>query len=371
LGSANLINGNDWRLRSFEYRNGYAYIVDTVSYNWSSGDRDVLRWAKLNLGAAGFPIADASFLGATTLDYIFPDINADMCDNVAIGFERSGATIYPEVRLTGRLSTDPAGSLGGSVTVKAGETPYSSFDGSPFRWGDYSGMVIDPNGMTFWQMGEYSKIVAAGPAANYGNWIAASSYSSCYLRSFVDVHPSVSTWSYVESVYNAGITSGCTTGPRNYCPNSTVTRAQMAVFLLRGIHGGAYVPPAATGTMFADVPIGLSTAAWIEQLANEGITSGCGGGNYCPNATVTRAQMAVFLLRAEHGSAYAPPAATGTMFTDVPIGLSTAAWIEQLANEGITSGCGGGNYCPNQSVSRAQMAVFLQRTFGLILPPFP
>ena len=49
--------------------------------------------------------------------------------------------------------------------------------------------------------------------------------------------------------------------------------------------------------MFADVPDDFWAAAWIEQLAAEGITAGCGGGNYCPQAAVTRAQMAVFLVR--------------------------------------------------------------------------
>jgi len=80
---------------------------------------------------------------------------------------------------------------------------------------------------------------------------------------------------------------------------------------------------------------------------------------------VTRAQMAMFLLRAEHGSAYAPPAATGTMFGDVPANAFAAAWIEQLARESITLGCGDGNYCPDQSVPRSQMALFLVRTFHL------
>ncbi len=75
--------------------------------------------------------------------------------------------------------------------------------------------------------------------------------------------------------------------------------------------------------------------------------------------------MAIFLLRAKYTSAYTPPPATGTMFGDVPASLSTAAWIEQLANEGITSGCNGGNYCPNNPVTRASMAVFLVRTFNL------
>lgn len=139
----------------------------------------------------------------------------------------------------------------------------------------------------------------------------------------------------------------------------------MAVFLLRSEHGSSYTPPPATGTMFADVPSNAFAAAWIEQLANEGISSGCGGGNFCPNNSVTRVQMAVFLLRAKHGASYTPPPATGTMFADVPANAFAAAWIEQLANEDISSGCGGGSFCPNNSVTRAQMAIFLVNTFEL------
>jgi hypothetical protein len=75
--------------------------------------------------------------------------------------------------------------------------------------------------------------------------------------------------------------------------------------------------------------------------------------------------MAVFLLRAEHGSSYSPPPATGTMFSDVPAKSFTASWIEQLARESITGGCGNGKFCPNDSVPREQMAIFLVRTFHL------
>jgi anti-sigma factor RsiW len=150
-----------------------------------------------------------------------------------------------------------------------------------------------------------------------------------------------------------------------YCPGQAVTRAQMAVFLLRGKHGSGYAPPAASGSVFGDVPAGYWAGAWIEQLAAEGITGGCGGGDYCPEQAVTRDQMAVFLLRARHGSGYAPPPASGTMFGDVPAGQWAAGWIEQLVVEGITSGCGAGAYCPAQAVTRDQMAVFLVRTFSL------
>ena len=205
-----------------------------------------------------------------------------------------------------------------------------------------------------------------------GNLLTGLPFSSG--QTFTIVKPTFSdvpldgfAWAQIESIYTAGITGGCSTNPLNYCPNNSVTRAQMAVFLLRGIHGSAYSPPTATGTVFTDVPSDAFAAAWIEQMVAEGITSGCGNGNYCPNSTVTRAQMAVFLLRAKYGSAYSPPAATGTVFADVPSNGFAAAFIEQLVSEGITSGCGGGNYCPNSSVTRAQMAVFLQRTFNLPL----
>ncbi|GEM_PF-6033280 len=172
-------------------------------------------------------------------------------------------------------------------------------------------------------------------------------------------------WAYawIQEMGASGITSGC--APQLYCPDDSTTRAEMAVFLERGIHGSDFVPPAATGTLFSDVPLTHWAAAWIEQLANDGVTNGCGGGNYCPDAEVDRAQMAVFLLKAKYGASYVPPAATGTLFADVPLTHWAAAWIEQLANDGVTSGCGGGNYCPQDILSRAQMAVFIVRTFGL------
>jgi hypothetical protein len=160
-----------------------------------------------------------------------------------------------------------------------------------------------------------------------------------------------------------GITAGCGNG--NFCPNDSVTRAQMAVFLLKSKHGAGYAPPAASGDVFDDVPAAAFAAAWIEQLAAEGIAAGCGGGDFCPNSSVTRAQMAVFLLKSLLGAGYAPPPASGTVFGDVPEGAFAASWIEDLEARGITSGCGGGNYCPHNANTRGQMAVFLVTTFSL------
>jgi len=182
------------------------------------------------------------------------------------------------------------------------------------------------------------------------------------LGRFDDARPDYWAFSFIEALARAGITAGC--GGNNYCPTALVTRAQMAVFLERGMNGSGFSPPAASGNVFLDVGVEDFAASFIEQLASDGITAGCGGNNYCPDTEVTRDQMAVFLLRAKYGSSYSPPAATG-VFGDVPLNYWAVHWIEQLAAEGITAGCGGGNYCPEGPVTRDQMAVFLVRTFGL------
>jgi hypothetical protein len=193
-----------------------------------------------------------------------------------------------------------------------------------------------------------------------------------HIRNFADVAGNNLFWKSIEGIYAAGITGGCATSPDLlYCPATSATRASMAVFLLRGIHGSSYSPPTVgAGTGFLDVPLTYWAGAWIKQLAAEGITAGCGFGNYCPEGLVTRAQMAIFLLRSKHGTSYVPPAVGGTTgFTDVPTEYWAAAWIKQLAAEGITSGCGGGLYCPESTVTRDQMAAFLSRTFSIPTRP--
>ena len=182
------------------------------------------------------------------------------------------------------------------------------------------------------------------------------------MARFNDVPTDYWAWSFIETLADSGITAGC--GNNNYCPSAPVTRAQMAVFLERGINGAGYSPPAATGNVFLDVGAGDFAAAFIEQFFQDGITSGCGNMNYCPDAEVTRDQMAVFLLRAKYGSGYSPPPPSA-VFNDVPLNYWAVAWIEQLAAEGITAGCGNNNYCPEATVNRDQMAVFIVRTFGL------
>ncbi|MET0618762.1 MAG: S-layer homology domain-containing protein [Thermoanaerobaculia bacterium] len=205
------------------------------------------------------------------------------------------------------------------------------------------------------------------PAGSVGDVTVANpsglggTYARGWVSDFLDAGDAGFFYPYVVTLVGNGVTAGC--GGGNYCPNAEVTRAQMAAFLLKAKHGLCYVPPACAG-MFPDVACPSLFANWIEALAAEGITGGCGGGNYCPGNIVRRDQMAAFLLKAEHGSTYAPPPCQG-VFLDVPCPSQFAAWVEQLAAENITGGCGGDMYCPSNPNTRGQMAVFITKTFNL------
>jgi PKD repeat protein len=196
----------------------------------------------------------------------------------------------------------------------------------------------------------------------------SASTSQNLLLVFADVPLDHWARKFIEAIYYQGVTAGCGANPLVYCPDATLTRAGAAVFLLRSKLGGNYVPPPATCNplRFADVPCDYWAAAWIEDLANRGITAGCGSGNYCPEGFVDRSQAAVLLLTTLMGAGYVPPPANcnAPLFSDVPCTHWAAAWIEELARRGITVGCGIGIYCPADLVSRASMAVFLVRTFN-------
>ena len=182
--------------------------------------------------------------------------------------------------------------------------------------------------------------------------------------SFGDVPVTHMFYADIETLFHNGVTEGCGNGV--YCPGEPIQRDQMAVFLLKAIHGGSYRPMGVCFAVFTDVSCDHPFSPWIEQLAFEGLTAGCGNGRYCPESQVTRAQMAVFLLKAREGEVYAPPACEG-LFSDVPCPSLFAAWIEELSRRSITAGCGGGSYCPDGLITRGQMAVFLVKAFGLRL----
>jgi hypothetical protein len=115
---------------------------------------------------------------------------------------------------------------------------------------------------------------------------------------------------------------------------------------------------------FSDVPASDYAYRYIEALAAWGVTSGCGGSRYCPDDYVSRAQFAVFLTKSIHGSGYAFPSPRG-VFADVPTTYWAARWIEQLLADGLTVGCAPNLFCPDNNVTRSQAAIFLSKALRL------
>jgi SpoIID/LytB domain protein len=151
----------------------------------------------------------------------------------------------------------------------------------------------------------------------------------------------------------AGIVQGVS--PGTFAPSRSVTREQMATFLYNTYE----IPVPTKRAVFADVDQGSVHAVAIDAVAAIGLAGGFGDGTYRPGLPVTRAQMATFLARAEGLTS----GTTGT-FSDVPAGSEHRSAIEAVARERITQGCEPGRFCPQDPVTRGQLASFLRRAVG-------
>ena len=166
---------------------------------------------------------------------------------------------------------------------------------------------------------------------------------------FEDIGGSTFRWD-ITWLYYAGITRGC--NPVDFCPDAEVTRGQMAAFLVRALSLRA-----ASTDYFGD-DNGTTFEHDINALAASGITKGCSPTSFCPDAEVTRGQMAAFLVRA-----LSLPASSTDYFGD-DNGTTFEHDINALAASGITKGCSPTSFCPDDPVTRGQMAAFLHRALG-------
>ena len=176
----------------------------------------------------------------------------------------------------------------------------------------------------------------------------SSPIGALWADGFIDVAGSTFA-ADIQWLLDEGITSGCSAN--RFCPDASVTRGQMAAFLVRALG-----LPSTTSDYFTD-DAGTTFENDINRLAEAGITRGCTGTTFCPNATVSRGQMAAFLVRA-----LGLPSTALEPFDDVAASTFEND-INRLAAADITRGCTATMFCPDATVTRGQMAAFLHRAF--------
>jgi hypothetical protein len=252
-------------------------------------------------------------------------------------------------------TTSAAGALtyAGINNIVAGQSPYT-LSGSPARWGDFFRASVDPLNGGLWASGEYAK-----GTATWGTWNTYFPWATS--QEFTDVDPTMPSFSFINVLKLWGITGGCT--PTTYCPGQSVTRAQMAVFIIKSLYGNTFAY--ADTPYFTDVPANDPYFPYIQKLKETGITSGCTTTQFCPTDPITRWQGAVFVVKAKmaklFGDNFGFPATA--YFTDVPSSDPSFPFVQKLRELGYTTGCGTGTFCPSAPLTREAMAVYLVRAF--------
>jgi hypothetical protein len=169
-------------------------------------------------------------------------------------------------------------------------------------------------------------------------WALTSPYTDVGASSFYDD---------ILFIAQREITHGC--GSKKFCPTASITRGEMAAFLYRALD-----LPSTTRDHFTDDESSTFEAS-INAVAEAGIASGCASNRFCPNRVVTRGEMASFLV-----AAFDVPPSSVDHFGDDD-GSTHEDDINAIASAGLASGCTSSRYCPTYSVSREQMAAFLNR----------
>ena len=150
-----------------------------------------------------------------------------------------------------------------------------------------------------------------------------------------------------------------------FCPTGVVTRADMAGYIERAIHGALAPVPAYLGG-FTDVFFNSFNANYIQGLVNDGITAGCGDGTtFCPDSPNTRAQMSVFIWKARHGAERAAGLHGHASRTCRARAGSRPTTSRGSTTKASRRAAAAGTYCPSANISNAQMAVFLVKAFQL------
>ncbi len=170
------IQGNDNRLLDVEYWGGKLWATHAIGCNPGGGTVNCVRWYEIDISSGTPSLVQQGTFSSGSTYRSFPDLGVNACGDMMVGYTMTSSSMYPSVYVAGREAADAAGTLKNETLVHAGEDYYTAYDSVPRRWGDYTGMAMDPDGVTFWYLGEYSRNQAT---ARWSTWVSAHTWSDC------------------------------------------------------------------------------------------------------------------------------------------------------------------------------------------------
>jgi hypothetical protein len=190
-----------------------------------------------------------------------------------------------------------------------------------------------------------------------------TSYITAYT--FADVPASHPDWPYIEEIYAHRVTAGCDTAPMLFCPDMTISRDQIAVFIDRAL---GWPPANPVQGLFTDMALDYWGTPFAETLYEQGVTAGCNADplEYCPSSQLTKAEIVTLIRKANRW----PLVPVQHLFADVPVDHWSEPFVETFYARNPDSACGVDQasgrllFCPFSYVTRAYMAELLTKAFG-------
>lgn len=257
---------------------------------------------------------------------------------------------------------------------------WSALGGGGVAGGSFVGPINDIafNGNNIYVGGDFNDVSNNGTVVLNADKVAVASLDS---STFVDVPFDHPLYKYIEALYQAGFTAGCSTTPLMFCPDTILDRAQSAVFMLRGQLGSGYTPPSPPWTNFVNESwVGFEWAQpWAEGMYMESLTTGCQASplKFCPANQLPRVEASIFGLKMKYGVTYTPPLESGTLFADFPSTDPSywgIAWAEKAYLDGLLPACGTDSvsgkpmFCPGELVNRGWGAYLIVKAKNLPTP---
>ena len=320
---------------------------------------------------AGSRSANFTATTAATTNTTLATITASAGTTVRTTVLTVGGPCNFTVTPTARLFSAGGGSTLVSVSASSGCQWTATTDSPAWITLQSGGVSGNGNGSFTYSVGTNLTVARLGTIAVGNQSFKVMEGGIVSLQPFTDVTAASVDFDYISLLWTSNITDGCLATPLSYCPTESVTRGQMATFVVSALdrvnHAQGALPPVYTVSpgYFQDEPSSDVYYPFVQRLADLGITNGCSANPplFCTSSSIPQNQMAKFMItgwmHANHQNTftYTPT----PYFSDVPSTDPYFSYVQKMRDLGVWSGCGGGRYCPTSLVARQDMAAMIMR----------